>query len=144
VSSEADLEAILREFIEQVWNRGDLGAIDRFLADSYTIHSDPGDAWEGTTLTREQFGARLGASRAPFPDLTFEISDCLSQGDRVAIAWTMRGTHRGELDGLPASGRPIEVLGMTIYYFEDGRISGHRQVVDRLSVMRQIGLLGAV
>jgi predicted ester cyclase len=55
----------------------------------------------------------------------------------------MRGTGSGELGALDVSGRAIEVRGLTIYYFEDGRIAGHRQVVDRLSVMGQLGLLGA-
>jgi steroid delta-isomerase-like uncharacterized protein len=143
VASEAEHTALLHDFMEQVWNQGAADAIDLFLAEAYTIHSDPGDPWEGSTLTREGFRERLLTSRAPFPDLKFEIYDCLAEDDRVAISWTMRGTHAAAVDGLPASGRTIEVAGMTIYYFEDGRISGHRQVVDRLSVMRQLGLLGA-
>jgi predicted ester cyclase len=42
----------------------------------------------------------------------------------------------------PASGRAINVHGMTIYYFRDGRITGHRQIVDRIGVARQLGLMG--
>jgi steroid delta-isomerase-like uncharacterized protein len=144
VASEADLTAILRDFMEQVWNRGDGDAVDRFLAETYTIHSDPGDPWEGSALTREGFRERLLTSRAPFPDLVFELHECVEEGDRVAIAWTMRGTHAHSVDDLPATGGRIEVAGMTIYYFEGERIAGHRQVVDRLSVMRQLGLLNGM
>jgi len=126
--------------MDAVWNRGDLDAVDRFLADAYTIHSDPGDPWDGATLTRAGFKERLSASRAPFPDLHFDISETIAERDRVAIAWTMRGTQTGSLGPLPPTGRRIDIEGMTIYYFRDGRITGHRQVVDRLSVVRQLGI----
>ena len=66
----------------------------------------------------------------------------VAENDRVAIAWTMRGTQTGSLGPLPASGRRIDVNGMTIYDFRDGRITGHRGVVDRLSVARQLGITG--
>src|SRR5688572_23064975 len=128
--------------MDAVWNRGDLDAVDRFLADEYTIHSDPGDPWDGAALTRAGFKERLIASRAPFPDLHFDLAEVIAENDRVAIAWTMRGTHTGPLGPLPPTGRRIDVQGMTVYYFRDGCIIGHRQVVDRLSVARQVGVAG--
>ena len=81
-------------------------------------------------------------SRSPFPDLHFDIVETIADGDRVAIAWMMRGTQTGPLGDRPASGRAINVHGMTIYYFLDGRITGHRQIVDRIGVARQLGLMG--
>ena len=129
---------ILVEFMDAVWNRGDVDAVDRYLADEYTIHSDPGDPWDGAVLSRAAFKERLVASRAPFPDLRFDLAEVIAQGDRVAIAWNMRGTQTGPLGALAATGRPIDVQGMTVYYFRDGRITGHRQVVDRLSVVHQL------
>lgn len=134
--------AVLRRFMERVWNAGDLAFTDEVLADSYTIHSDPGDPWDGQTLTRAGFRERLSVSRASFPDLRFELGDTVVEGDRVAVSWTMLGTNTGPVSGRPATGRSIRVQGMTIYYFAGGRITGHRQVVDRLSVIQQLGFLG--
>ena len=82
----------------------------------------------------------MHVSRAPFPDLRFEIGETIAEGDRVAIAWRMRGTHTGPLGPYPATGRRIDVPGMTVYYFRDGRITGHWQVVDRVTVAQQLGL----
>jgi steroid delta-isomerase-like uncharacterized protein len=137
-----DTAQILRQFMAQVWDAGDTSAIDRFLGEQYTVYSDPGDPWEGQTLSRDGFAQRLLASRAPFPDLRFDIAEVVADGDRVAIGWTMRGTQTGPLGDRPPSGRAISVQGMTIYYFVEGRIVGHRQVVDRLTVARQLGLAG--
>ncbi len=133
----------LTEFMEAVWNQGDASAVDRFLADEYRIHSDPGDPWDGATLSPDGFKERLRTSRAAFPDLRFEIAETVAAGDRVAIAWRMRGTHTGPLGPHPATGRRIDVPGMTVYYFRAGRITGHWQVVDRLAVAQQLGLGGA-
>jgi len=137
-----DNARMLAEFMTLVWDRGDAAAVDRFLADAYVIHSDPGDPWEGATLSREQFKERLRTSRAPFPELCFEITETVTEGDRVAIAWRMLGTHTEPMGPLPPTGRRISVQGMTVYYCRDGRITGHRQVVDRLAVARQLGLAG--
>ena len=139
----ADNTTILRRFIERVWNTGNEDAADEFLGDAYTIHSDPGDPWDGQTLTREGFKQRLAISRMPFPDLRFELGDLVADGDRVAISWTMLGTQTGPMAGRPPTGRAIRVQGITLYYFAAGRITGHRQVVDRLSVARQLGLTGS-
>ena len=129
--------------MDAVWNRGDVDAVDRFIADQYTIHSDHGDPWDGATLTRAGFKERLIASRAPFPDLHFDLSDVIAGTDRVAIAWSMRGTNTGAVGTLPPTGRSIDVKGMTVYYFDAGRITGHRQVVDRLAVAKQLGIAPA-
>ena len=133
----------LTEFMELVWSRGDASAVDRFLADEYVIHSDPGDPWDGATLSREGFKERLRTSRAPFPDLQFEIAETIAEGDRVAIAWRMVGTQTGPMGPMPPTGRRIAVQGMTVYYFSNGRIAGHRQVVDRLAVAQQLRLTHA-
>lgn len=99
----------------------DVAAVDRFLAEQYTIHSDPGDPWDGQTPSREAFKSRLTTSRAPFPDLRFEPDDVIADGYRVAVSW-MRGTQLGALADRPPTGRSIDVQGMRIYYFVEGRI----------------------
>ena len=138
-----DNAEILAQFMQQVWNEGDASAVDRFLADSYVIHSDPGDPWDGRTLSMAAFKERLLVSRTPFPDLRFEIAEVVADGDRVAIAWTMHGRQTGPLGERAPTGREVRAQGMTVYYFRDGRITGHRQVVDRLTVARQLGLAGS-
>ena len=130
----------LATFMELVWNQGDATAVDGFLAEEYVIQSDPGDPWDGATLSRDGFKQRLLSSRAPFPDLRFDITGSVAEGDRVAIAWRMHGTHTGPMGPYPPTGRRIDVQGMTLYYFRDGRITGHRQVVDRVAVAQQLGL----
>jgi len=63
-----DQSPTLVQFMDRVWNAGDVSAVDAFVADSYAIHSDPAAPWDGQTLSRDGFKQRLVASRAPFPD----------------------------------------------------------------------------
>lgn len=129
---------ILVRFIESVWNNGDIDAVDAFLSDTYTIHHDPGDPWDKQTLSIEGFKERVMSSRAPFPDQNFSIQDLVAEGDRVSMIWLWKGTHEEAALGFEASGKSIEMSGITIYFFENGRISGHWQVADRLSVYQQL------
>lgn len=130
----------LREFLDRVWSGGDGGAADAYLADRYTIHNDPGDPWEGRTLSREGFRERLTASRAAAPDQRFDPVHMGESGDAVAVAWRWSGTHTGPAPGLPPpTGRALAMTGATFYFFDDeDRLTGHWQIADRLGTYRQI------
>ena len=134
-------EAVVRALFDRVWNAGELDAIDELLAPQYRILSDPGDPWDGQTLTPAGFKERLMISRAPFPDLHFDIDEVVSDRGRVAVSWTMSGTNEGPLGGRPATGKPVSARGITIYFVENGRIAGHKQAVDRLSIVNQLGMM---
>lgn len=137
-------ERALRDLFDRVWNGDDLPAIDELIADRYTVVSDPGDPWEGRTLTRTEFRERMTTSKASFPDLHFDVDIFVPGEDHVAVSWTMTGTNSAPLgEKMPATGRSIEARGITIYHFTEGLISGHTQVTDRLAVITQLGLLHA-
>lgn len=131
-------KALLIDFLDRVWSQGDPAAVDEFLADTYTIHNDPGDPWEGKVLSKEGFKDRLVRSRAVAPDQAFIPLEMIEEGDRVAVSWRWRGTHLGDLPNLPATGRSIMMTGLTIYSFSGERLTGHWQLADRMGVYRQI------
>lgn len=122
----------------RAWNEADYDAVEHLVAPSYTIHSDPGDGWEGQSLDRPAYIARVRFSRNAFPDLLFEIQDLFSAGDRVAVRWSAAGTQLGDLPGVPVSGRRLKFAGQTIYELKDGLIAGHWQVIDRLGFVQQL------
>jgi steroid delta-isomerase-like uncharacterized protein len=130
--------ALLTRFLEEVWNAGHVEASEKYLAPKYTIHHDPGDPWDQQELDILGYKERVRLSRAPFPDQRFTVQDVLADADRVFITWHWGATHRGDLPGFPATGKPITMSGATVYYFENGRLSGHWQVTDRLGVFTQL------
>jgi steroid delta-isomerase-like uncharacterized protein len=132
-------KALLTSFLREVWSDGDIERCARYLAETYTIHHDPGDPWEGQTLDLEGFKARVAVSRAPFRDQHFRIDEIIADADKAVATWHWSATHAGDYPGFPATGKPITMSGATLYYFDDrGRITGHWQVADRLSIYQQL------
>lgn len=133
-----DRKDILLGFLQEVWNAGRVECAADYIAPRYTVHHDPGDPAEGQALDVEQFKARVKALREPFPDQRFEVLELFAQGDAIVVTWTWAGTQTGALPGFPASGKRITSSGVTVFYFEGERLTGHWQVMDRLGVLRQL------
>ncbi len=136
-TAEENIELLTR-FLEDVWNGGDVDASEKYLAPKYTIHHDPGDPWDKQELDVAGYKERVRLSRAPFPDQRFTVQDTLADADRVVITWLWGATHRGDIPGFPATGNYITMSGATVYYFDNGRLSGHWQITDRLGVFMQL------
>lgn len=133
-----DNKIILHEFIDEVWNKKNLDTADRFIASYYIIHSDPGDQWEGQSLDLPTFKKRVLYSHQIFPDLHFAIKETIGEEDKVVINWDLEGTYNGGIPNLAATKKRVNVPGITIYYFANNKITGHRQIIDRLGFMQQI------
>ena len=79
--------------------------------------------------------------RAAFSDLHIEVEHLLADGDDVAFAYTLTGTHDGPLMGHPGTGRAIKVRGLQISRFSDGKLVERWGSSDQLGILRQIGLI---
>lgn len=79
--------------------------------------------------------------RAVFPDLQFTIEDMVGEGDRVAVAYTARGTHQGELMGVPATDKQVVVTLISILRIGNGKITEQRINWDTLGMLRQLGIV---
>lgn len=80
---------------------------------------------------------------AGFPDIGFEILDTVADGDRVAMRFRVTGTHRGEFQGIPPTGRTMKTQGMTILHFRDGKIAERWNQFDQMGLLQQLGVLPA-
>ncbi len=71
------------------------------------------------------------------------IEDVIASGDQVVTRWTARGTHQGELQGIPPTGKQVTVTGMTLARIENGQIVEEWNNFDQLGMMQQIGAIPA-
>ncbi len=127
----------VRRFFEEVWSTGDIARRDSFLAADYRGHV------AGTTepLDREGWTGWFTGFRQAFPDARFTVEDMVAEGEVVAARLTMRGTHQGELNGIPPTGREVVVTGMSFERVVDGRIVEGWNENDALGMLGQIGAL---
>lgn len=109
-----------RRYFDEVINRRRLEVIDELFAPRYREH-DPANAVD--TRGPDGVRAEVAATLRALPDLEETVDDLVVDGDRVAVRWTMRGSHDGMLMDIAPTNRPIEVGGMVIFRFEDGRIA---------------------
>jgi steroid delta-isomerase-like uncharacterized protein len=133
-SSMTDNEIAVRRFYEAL-TTGDTTLVDQALA--------PG--WESVPALRsgpgpEGWKASITHLRGVFPDIQVTIEDVVAAGDRVAVRSMSRGTHEGELLGVPGSGRPIEFRACDIHRLEQGRIVQTWHLEDYFDVAAQLGL----
>jgi predicted ester cyclase len=83
----------------------------------------------------------VGTFRGAFPDLKGTPEDQIAEGDKVVMRWTARGTHQGELQGIPPTGRRVTVTGIVISRAAEGKLVESWEVYDALGMMRQLGLV---
>lgn len=76
-----------------------------------------------------------------FPDLTAEFKQEMAVADRVATHWVLRGTHTGEIFGIPATGKTVQFQNINIARVEQSRIVQFNSEAGWLSVLMQIGAL---
>jgi steroid delta-isomerase-like uncharacterized protein len=132
-------KAVIRRLVEGFWGRGDTGAFDEAFADAF-IDRTPMPGTEGTKAGFKQ--AALGL-QAAFTGGQTTLDDLVAEGDRVAWRWTYRGTHTGELMGVPATGKAIAMTGITLDRFAGGRIVERWSQVDNLGMLQQLGVIPA-
>jgi steroid delta-isomerase-like uncharacterized protein len=122
----------------EAWNAHD---VDR-LAALYTPDYEGEDVSEAKPQ-RGPEGIRQSMARylRAFPDLHFTQEATLTQGDRIALFWTVRGTHRGKLMNIPPTCRPIQVRGVSLLTLEGGKIRRATAIWDVAGLLRAIGLL---
>lgn len=83
----------------------------------------------------------VGMMREGFPDIQWTVEELISEGDKVAARFTMRGTHHGQFMGVTPTGKPIIVQALNIYHLENGQIIKEYSSPDMLGLLAQIGAL---
>ena len=79
--------------------------------------------------------------RTAFPDLHVEVDLVVAEADLVSVRWTARGNNTGTGNGIPATGKAVEISGTTIFRFEDGAIAEEWTSGDSLGLLKQLGLM---
>lgn len=130
-------KALARRYIEEVWNRGNLDLIDELFTPDYVNHNLSAGQAPGLAGIK----ALIGGFRAASPDLRLTIDDLIAEGDKVVTRWTARGTHQGDLMGIPPTGKRLTVSAIVVDRFVDGRIVEHWAARDDLGMLQQLGVI---
>lgn len=78
-----------------------------------------------------------------FSDVTFTIVDVFGQGDKIVKHWNFKGTHTGDFFGMPATGKTVDVDGVTLVKMKDGKIAQEQDFMDNMVFMQQLGIVSS-
>jgi len=126
--------------MEEVLNKGNMQAVDELIAPNFVEHNP----FPGQAPGVEGLKQAMVALRQAFPDLHVTVDEMLSDGDKVVIRTTMKGTHKGNFMNIPATGKQMSVEGIDIVRISNGRAVEHWGVTDNLTMMQQLGLVPAM
>ena len=130
-------EDTLTRLYEDVWNGANPDTADELVHEEYLIHDrDLAAEVQGPELYR----ALASGTRDVFPDMTITIEDMLTAGEKIALRWTMTGTHQGTMFGVESTGRQVELTAIEINRFEDGKLIETWTQSDQLGLMHQLGV----
>lgn len=127
-------KATYQRYIRQMFNEGRVDLLDELLAPSYVYHEAPPGTLPGTEGIKQV----VSMFRAAFPDLEITIDYQIAEGDKVCSRAITRGTHQGEIFGIPATGNVVTMTGMTIVRIVDGRITDSWVKNDVMGLMNQL------
>lgn len=126
-------EAIIRNLYEQVLNKRNLQQLQDIVSDDYVgVRGQKGAAG---------FQATIADLIKGFPDIQWHVEELVGEGDKVVIKWTVQGTHTGQFQQYPATGKTVSSGGIGIYELKNGKITGTQVQTDRLGFLQQLGVL---
>lgn len=138
--STEENKAIARRLYE-TFNRavstGDMSLLDQVLpADAVDHNPSPGQA-PGLEGVKQVFGQ----FRAAFPDFTLTVEDMIAEGDKVVSRLTVRATHKGDFQGIPATGKMVTQTGIDILRVAGGKVVERWGEFDNLGLLQQLGVI---
>lgn len=125
---------IVTDVFPAAWNHGDFGPAEKY------VHPDIVDHFDGSRGI-EAFIGFIKGFRAAFPDVHVPYHREIAEGDLVAHQWRMTGTHEGEFQGIPPTGKSLTWSGITIVRIADGKIVERWANVDVLGILQQLGVV---
>ena len=132
-------KTVIRRFFEEVWNKGNLAVLNELIAKDH-VNSGPGTL-PGLPTGPEGAKQLVTVYRNAFPDIHFKIDELIAEGDKVVTRWTAQGTHKGELVGIPATGKSSTVTGINVDRIVNGKIVESWGIFDQFGMMQNLGVI---
>jgi steroid delta-isomerase-like uncharacterized protein len=130
-------EVVLQKWYQELWDKWNLAVADDLFTQDYRLHLS-GVPAPVDRATAKQIVAMFGAA---FPDMRHTVDEMIAEGSTVAARWTVEGTHRGDFQGIAATGRPVKLSGTTVHHMADGKITETWLTVDNLDLLQQLGAI---
>lgn len=131
-------KTIVRRLFDELWNKGNLPVADELIAPTYA-HHDASTPDFGRGPESEKKRATL--YRTAFSDLRLTVEDMIAEGETVVARWSCRGSHKGDLNGMAATGKQFVISGVSVVRFSGGKMVEGWINWDALGLMQQLNVV---
>jgi len=139
MKAQAEVEEQNKEIVQRYWdgkwNTRDTGILDELMAPDVVYH---GTSMEMNGI--EEYKQVYQSFLSAFHDTKLSIDGLIAEGDKVMSRVTMLGVHKGELEGLPPTGKTFTISAFTAFRIVDGKIAEEWEIFDELGMMHQLGM----
>lgn len=119
------------------WTKADVAKLEKLIDPKFSFNNPP----PGITPDKRGSIAMAQMFRKAFPDLSITTGPWVVQGDRVAVRFVGRGTHKGDFMGVPATGKRTETGGLSIVTVRNGKIVEDLTEFDALGLLTKLGAI---
>ena len=128
---------VIRRLYKEFWNERKIEVVDELFSQSHALTSPH---VSGATVGPAAYKKQIAAFVAGFPDLRFTVEDTICEKDKIAVYWTLTGTHKGEFLGIKPTNKQISITGITIHQIAEGKILDSQSIWDAISLFQQFGI----
>jgi len=129
-------KTLVRRWIEEGFNKRNLNVVDEIFVEGFVVN--------GQQIGRAGLRKSMTRHVTAFPDLHVTITDMVAEEDKVAIWYTIEGTHRGEFDGVQPTDKHVNWTGVDLFRVDGSKIVEARFLSDSLGLLRQLGAASPV
>ena len=140
LSTEQENKLLVRRYIEEVVNTGNVTLLSDFVSPDYFETNAPAGQVRGIEGAKQH----IVSVRRTYPDLHVTVEQQIAEGDWVATRITARGTHRGQWLGMKPTGKRVEITGVNLDRVGAGRIVEHGGAANLLVPLLNIGAIEVV
>ena len=129
-------KALVEGYIDE-FNKGNVEILNEVCAPDYRFYVPSNSP---KFMSREEIVGLMKMFISAFPDFSWSIEDTVAEGDKVVTRFSMRGTHEGEWQGIPPTGKMVETSAIFITRIENGKVVEMREEENSVGFMMQLGM----
>jgi predicted ester cyclase len=131
---------VVRRFLEEVVNTGDVGRLAEFVSPDCNESNDP----TGRSTGLESMRAHVLGVRTTYPDLRVSVVQQIAEGEWVATRVLGQGTHEGEWLGMMPTHKLVTISGVNLDRVVDGKIVDHGGAANMFEALLEVGAIRLV
>ena len=130
-------QTLVRRFFEEMCNQRKLAIADELFSSNHAYHDPQAPTGPGPDGVRQV----ISGYQTAFPDAHWNVEETIVADNVIVTRWTATGTQKNELNGIPATGKSVEVQGTWIHRFKNDKIIESWNVWDTLGMLQQLGIV---